>query len=66
MLEKQNGKCCLCDNEPTDLDHCHKTGIHRGLLCSSCNLRVGTIERDLEWILRSVDYIRKDHAPNEK
>ena len=45
LYDFQNGKCGAC-NEPNiyvDLvvDHCHQTGIVRGLLCRSCNRNEG-------------------------
>lgn len=56
MLLNQNGKCKICQsispNRRTDkyfsVDHCHKTGEVRGLLCSPCNTIVGLVERSLD------------------
>jgi hypothetical protein len=57
MLEKQNGVCALCHQpERTKIsrgngirslavDHCHNTGIVRGLLCNTCNSFVGKYEK---------------------
>ncbi len=46
QLEKQDGKCAICFDKPTDqrrlgTDHCHKNGDVRGLLCSNCNTGLG-------------------------
>lgn len=52
LLEAQQGKCAVCGNGETMLgrggntrslsvDHCHKTGAIRGLLCDSCNNILG-------------------------
>lgn len=48
-LEKQGGKCAGCGTDkPTnryfDVDHDHKTGKARGLLCRACNRLVGFLE----------------------
>ena len=48
MLQDQDGKCAGCGKGETTLgkhgearalsvDHCHETGIVRGLLCNACN-----------------------------
>lgn len=41
MLPKQNFTCCLCGEPLTIasacLDHNHKTGLIRGILCRNCN-----------------------------
>ena len=44
MLEHQSGGCAICERPPAarrlSVDHDHKTGIIRGLLCDYCNRRV--------------------------
>lgn len=41
ILEVQNGKCAVCGGtrhtKPLHVDHDHKTGAIRGLLCFRCN-----------------------------
>lgn len=57
LIDNQNGKCAIC-NTPfielpprrTCVDHCHETGEIRGMLCSSCNLKLGWLERNTERI----------------
>lgn len=45
VLSKQNGLCASCSlpygEHGWHLDHCHQTGLFRGLLCRSCNLIEG-------------------------
>ena len=51
MLRKQDGLCAICKKPETSVrsgkflllavDHCHKTGRVRGLLCSACNRGLG-------------------------
>jgi hypothetical protein len=49
----QEGKCAICRREFSTLsarpsvDHCHKTGLVRGLLCSTCNRLLGMFGDDL-------------------
>jgi len=57
MFEVQDGKCAICNiplsvhvNEyfpSACVDHCHKTGKIRGLLCYSCNLVLGYARDDV-------------------
>ena len=46
MIAKQNGRCAICKNKldmgkNTCVDHDHKTGKVRGILCSNCNTFLG-------------------------
>ncbi len=63
MLEAQDGHCALCpktDDNGASLavDHSHKTGKVRGLLCRACNGTLGYLEREDDFITRAVEYIR--------
>ena len=49
MLANQNGVCKICNapcrsGKRLAVDHCHETGIVRGLLCAKCNTNLGRIE----------------------
>ena len=51
MLDEQNGRCKMCGavaagpkRQRFAVDHCHKTGKVRGLLCVRCNVSVGFYE----------------------
>ena len=56
LLRKQSGRCALCsESDPPvpegaldgwHIDHDHETGEVRGILCPSCNARVGKHEAD--------------------
>lgn len=48
MFLEQEGKCAICQREftgPPHLDHDHKTGMLRRLLCFTCNAALGWFER---------------------
>jgi hypothetical protein len=76
MLANQNGMCAICRNpEPrTDphtgirralaVDHDHKTGKIRDLLCSSCNLALGLLQDDPIRIQEMLSYLQK-HTSEE-
>ena len=50
MYKSQNGLCLICKIDLThrkvNIDHCHKTGKVRGLLCVNCNLGIGNLRED--------------------
>lgn len=64
LLSKQNGLCAIC-GKPERLskgrnlcvDHCHKTGVIRGLLCDRCNVGIGAFGDDPELILKAAQFI---------
>lgn len=45
------------------VDHCHKTGKIRQLLCNSCNHMLGEAKDNEEILLAAADYLRK-HSGN--
>ena len=59
LVEQQQGRCALCDRHPgtkgLQIDHCHITGKIRGLLCMTCNTRLGYIESD--WMDKAKKYL---------
>jgi hypothetical protein len=63
MYRKQKGRCAVCNSEPTGrwkklhVDHCHKTGKVRGLLCYSCNSAAGLVKDDAEIAIRIAAYL---------
>ena len=53
LFYEQAGRCKLCAVpfarlRDVCIDHCHKTGAVRGLLCSPCNTALGRYERAKE------------------
>jgi len=68
MLEQQNGSCAICKrhksnfNRNLDTDHCHKTGIVRGILCSTCNKMLGMFKDDPEVLRSGAEYLEAFHA----
>lgn len=60
MLAEQNYRCAICrDKYARNLcvDHCHKTGIVRGLLCSRCNAGVGMLGDSAEGLEVALGYL---------
>lgn len=71
MLQEQGGKCKIC-NETGDskdgrrkflcVDHCHKTGKVRGLLCMKCNTSLGAFEKYREQMLQYLISAEQAHV----
>lgn len=64
MIERQGGVCCLCDlpfgtNRIPHIDHCHKTGFVRGILCFSCNQALGKFGDSVAGLLRALEYLER-------
>lgn len=66
-IEAQKGLCPICLIRPVFLnggqyvhvDHCHKTGKFRGVLCHTCNTGLGKFADDHARLLRASEYILK-------
>ena len=65
-LKEQNYCCAICNRNRDifkrnlSVDHNHKTGEVRGLLCVICNTNVGVVEDKLEMIQKYLNKHRKD------
>ena len=62
LFLKQDGKCVLCHKGQTkrllSVDHDHKTGKIRGLLCAPCNMFMGKVDADPNLLDRIREYLR--------
>lgn len=64
MLHNQNNSCHICSRSQLDLtkslavDHNHKTGKVRGLLCSDCNIGLGCFKDNLKFLEIAISYIK--------
>jgi len=62
MLAEQNGACKICEcrqEKCLDIDHDHKTGRVRGLLCHNCNLMLGNAHDDPETLAKAIKYLAR-------
>jgi hypothetical protein len=64
MLAEQNGKCAICKAEAPahhkkrlNVDHCHTTGMIRGLLCDACNRGLGLFKDNPELLHKAIQYL---------
>lgn len=67
MLEAQGGCCAICGREQVGMrmhiDHCHDSGIVRGILCSNCNTGLGMFNDDPIRMLIAIDYLQAGGDP---
>ena len=79
MLQEQKGVCKLCLKPekrelkgfmegvpPLSVDHCHETGIVRGLLCYDCNHMLGLAHDDPEVLARAIEYLTSTIVTKKK
>lgn len=62
LYEFQGGLCALCrratgKSKRLSVDHDHKTGEVRGLLCGTCNKILGHARDDVEFFERGMNYL---------
>jgi len=65
-LSKQDGGCFLCSatksrrgNKHFCVDHDHKTGLVRALLCHRCNTAIGLFGENVELLKLAIQYLEK-------
>jgi Recombination endonuclease VII len=63
LFERQNGTCAICGREEWEkvkvlgVDHDHKTGRVRGLLCTDCNMGLGKFKDDPALLRKAIKYL---------
>lgn len=64
-VEVQGGVCAICGIEfaaipskQVHADHCHDTGLPRGVLCHHCNAGLGAFRDHADTLLRAVAYLK--------
>ena len=68
LYEKQHGKCLICGRHFEEVstnrtktacvDHDHKTGVVRGLLCWNCNVAIGKLGDNPDAVLNAYKYLK--------
>lgn len=67
MVEKHNNCCAICESpapkksrkKRLNIDHDHKSGKVRGLLCDKCNQALGLFKDDLKLIKKATSYLAR-------
>lgn len=68
LLSLQDNRCAICGSEGTKtrkgttfalaVDHCHKAGRVRGLLCQDCNSGIGSLKDDITLLQAAISYLK--------
>lgn len=67
MVAEHNNRCAICNvvqeqARGLHVDHCHKSGRVRGLLCHKCNKVLGNFQDDPSILERAIEYLQKFRA----
>lgn len=66
LLQQQNECCAICQRHYTTftkrlaVDHCHQTGVIRGLLCIYCNRGLAAYHDKSDYFRRAADYLEQN------
>lgn len=70
MIKLAAGHCEICrepfPNGRFAIDHCHKTGKVRGLLCRPCNILLGMAKDDTVVLKWAIHYLRRSRGEDDK
>ena len=62
IMKQQNNKCLICNegmSKNLSVDHDHKTGEIRGVICNSCNLAIGNAHSSPRILRALADYLEE-------
>lgn len=65
MLTSQENRCLICKMSQEQevrkftVDHCHKSGIVRGLLCNKCNRGLGIFKDSTSLLQSAINYLNR-------
>lgn len=64
MVVKQNYVCAICftsnPKKRLSVDHCHTSGLIRGLLCQKCNVGLGYFKDNINLLNNAAKYLSKN------
>lgn len=65
IFQKQSSCCAICNRSQSEfekvlcVDHNHKTGEVRGLLCDLCNKAIGLFQDQIDRLRNAIKYLEK-------
>lgn len=68
LYSEQGGRCAICGKaqaKSLDMDHDHKSGKVRGLLCNNCNRGLGLFKDSPEVLRNAAKYLELAFLPRE-
>lgn len=76
ILVGQGEKCAICGKSSAQeradygrampVDHCHTTGLIRGVLCTNCNHGLGCFRDNIDLMLAAIGYLSKTQFSQEE
>ena len=72
ILDAQDGGCAICEKTTIEegrnlaVDHDHRTGEIRGLLCYNCNRGMGHLQDDPYLLIRAAKYLEEYNATSSR
>lgn len=72
LYESQDMACAVCGDELSTnkqaihIDHCHRSGRVRGLLCGGCNVGLGMFRDEPQRMQRAIAYVTEHHRKVSK
>lgn len=65
ILLSQNNSCKICkiknqSGKNWHIDHCHKNGKIRGILCQKCNQAIGMVYENIEILENMIQYLEEN------
>ena len=71
MLSSQGNCCLICHAHVTEsidahIDHCHKSGKVRGVLCRLCNIGLGAFRDNRDFLRDAILYLERNETPDQE
>jgi len=69
LVARQKGRCALCKKTSTRrlcVDHCHRSGLVRRLLCQRCNCALGLLDDNARLLRGGASYVSRDWKPKSR